>query len=251
MPFAYITASFLLVASLTTALTALPPYPYANATSTNGNTSDSNPSTTTPGHATVVSNNSCTATPSIPAGIQPPCQTAYAAEIRHMNSLYPHYKYPPTKYFLALRHYNPSELQMSSQIQFTGLPAKSNVSEGHACTLELAIPAPGLTKIQGTSPIAHVYQVARKAGASASWETFEGGDGEPVFSTINIQPEVLEGSRTMEGKVVLGPTECNETLTFQVALVPPETQAEVNYWDFINVKAPATPVQGWRIVYGC
>jgi hypothetical protein len=48
---------------------------------------------------------------------------------------------------------------------------------------------------------------------------------------------------------------CNTTLTFQMGmrapLSAPGAVDGVNYWAFMDTQPPATPVQGWRMVYGC
>ena len=51
---------------------------------------------------------------------------------------------------------------------------------------------------------------------------------------------------------------CNSTLTFQMGMRAPLDPLSgvggvdgVNYWAWTNTQPPASPVQGWRIVFGC
>jgi hypothetical protein len=156
------------------------------------------------------------------------------------------------------------------------------------CELQLLLPGEQYTIIKGPSPSFDVWQVEREAGSLASWDMFVGKDlhspdldplhltvEEPkrnpgsggwaaykrknkngsehdmpeVFGTVNGDPQAVELTRANGGVVVVNSTQCNETLTFHMGMKRAGVGPVVNYWDFVNVDPPASPVQGFRIVH--
>ena len=172
------------------------------------------------------------------------CETAYPSELRLMNSHYPANESAPSRFFMLLRQ-SEDIFRVATQVQFQSLPKTA-----YGCQLEMVVPDPNFTNVYGPKPLINVYTVERDVGSGASWNTYEGDDGIPVFGTVNGDPEVLKETRKWGGVVIVNTVECNETLTFQMGMAFPPG-ALVNYWDFINVNPPATPVQGWRVVHSC
>lgn len=185
---------------------ACPPYPFSNITLNNAGTAAATAGPTAGPTALTIPT-------AAPASL---CQTAYPADIRQMNSLFPTYEFPPTTWFNVLRQTN-DVFQVATQIQFQGLPNNSST-----CQLELELPHLDMTTVLGPSPLITVYQVKREAGAPASWDLYEGDTGNntnkatDVFGKVNGDPKALSATRENGGLTVVGTALCNETLTFQM-----------------------------------
>jgi hypothetical protein len=132
-------------------------------------------------------------------------------------------------------------------LQFVGLPSSTS---NYTCRLEFVFPGPKLQHISGPNPSFHVYQVEREAGAVATWNTHEDDRNRLLYGTVNGEEQALERTRSVGGIAAVNETACNETMTFQMAMMY-DGMYMPNYWTFSNVAPPAWPVQGFRMVYGC
>jgi hypothetical protein len=187
------------------------------------------------------------------------CETFYPSELRILSSRYPSYEMSPlhgrTGMFMLLRQ-RPDTFQTVTQLQFT-LPATYAANTSNAtCHLHLHLPQPSTQTITGPQPIFNLYQVAREAGAPATWDMFDakdvsaGGPEPKVFGQVNGTAEARDKQRAEKAGVYdIGPTCCNETLTWQMGMAF-DGGDEVNYWNFLNVRPPAVPEQGFRLVTG-
>lgn len=146
-----------------------------------------------------------------------------------------------------LRRQLASQGEIAMRVQFQGLPTTPS---NHTCRLEFVLPRTQLQKISGPNPSFRVYQVAREAGAVATWNTYEGDKEALLFGTVNGEAAALERTRSVGGVAAVNSTACNETLSFQMGMMY-DSELVPNYWEFSNVAPPAFPVQGFRIVYGC
>lgn len=137
--------------------------------------------------------------------------------------------------------------KIATRVQFQGLPFKET---NKICRLEFLLPSKEFQKISGTNPSFNVYQVEHKADAIATWNTYTGNDGADLFGQVNGEPEALMKTRNAGGIAAVNETACSETVTFQMGMAYDGGNVP-NYWEFSNVAPPASPVQGFRIVYGC
>ncbi|KAF2015538.1 hypothetical protein BU24DRAFT_461780 [Aaosphaeria arxii CBS 175.79] len=186
----------------------------------------------------------------LPAPRNPLCQTVYPSTVQILSSLYPANESAPTRFFQLIHQTNITSgfnIQVASQVQFLNIGAGPQKN----CTLELQLPVrPDLTNIKGPKPIFKVFNVAKDPGAKATWNTFS--SAAPVVGTVNGTPESLARARgDQDGLIEVANVKCNQTMTFQMAMVQPDKEPWFNYWDFLNVAPPAEPVQGWRVSYGC
>ncbi|KAF2686415.1 hypothetical protein K458DRAFT_364249 [Lentithecium fluviatile CBS 122367] len=230
---------------LPTTLTTNPYYPYPNGTNSTNPTSPSASGTSVP-------------TPTLSPIPIPPCQTFYPTDLRILNSRYPNFDMSPLhgrdNMFMLLRQL-PSTFQIATQVQFTlGPVSPSTYSPNATCHLHLALPLTSTQTIAGPQPIFNLYQVAREAGSLATWDMFEARNvsgWEPaVFGQVNGTAEARDTQWATQGGLYdIGPTRCNETLTWQAGMAF-DGGEEVNYWEFINVRPPASPEQGFRVVTG-
>ncbi|KAL1796410.1 hypothetical protein ACET3X_004950 [Alternaria dauci] len=174
----------------------------------------------------------------------------YPADLSVLNARYPDYDADhlhQAKQFFMLRRQFKDSGEIATRVQFQGLPESTS---NYTCRLEFVLPHPELQKISGPNPSFNVYQVEREAGAIATWNTYEGEKDALFFGTVNGQSQALERTRSVGGVAAIDETACNETLSFQMAMMYDSPSAP-NYWEFSNVGPPAFPVQGFRIVYGC
>ena len=90
---------------------------------------------------------------------------------------------------------------------------------------------------------------------SHSWDTSIFNASLPILNTLPLDGRRLDNIYKNGGLWKLNTAACNTTLTFQMAMRAPLSAPGgvdgVNYWAFMDTQPPATPVQGWRIVYGC
>lgn len=191
--------------------------------------------------------------PSSPV-VAPSCQTLYPSEYRIMNSRYPHWDLSPmhgrNDMFMLLRQRDET-FQVATQLQFAHVATEHNST----CHLHLQLPDAALQTIAGPQPVFNIYQVEREAGSLATWDMYEAKNltekEPPVFGQVNgTQAARDEQWKTHGGLIDIGPTRCNETLTFQMGMAF-NGGDDVNYWDFINVAPPASPIGGFRVVTGC
>jgi hypothetical protein len=178
------------------------------------------------------------------------CHEVYPADLTVLNARYPDYDVDhlhQAKQFFMLRRQMESVGEIATRVQFQGLP---NSTSNHTCRLELVLPRLELQKISGPNPSFHVFQIAREAGAVATWNTYEGEKDALLFGTVNGESQALERTRSVGGIAAVNATACNETLSFQMGMMYDSPSAP-NYWEFSSVAPPAFPVQGFRIVYGC
>jgi hypothetical protein len=237
-----LTTLFNLTTLLTTTLTT-PYYPYPNATNS---TNTFNPTSGT--------GTGCTPPTPTYSPIIPPCQTFYPSELRILNSRYPDFDTSPLHgrdNMVMLLRQLPTTFQIATQMQF-GLG--SDTPPNATCHLLMQLPSADTQTINGPLPVFNLYQVEREAGAATTWNTFVAKnitEWEPkVFGQVNGTQEARDlqwGLRS--GLYDIGPTQCNETLTWQMGMAF-DGGEEVNYWEFINVAPPASPIQGFRIVTG-
>lgn len=139
--------------------------------------------------------------------------------------------------------------EIATHVQFQDLPSNtSNLT----CRLEFVLPRPELQLLQGFNPSFNVYQVAREAGSTATWDTYEGNnvDNVTLFGTVNGEAQALELTRSVGGVAAVNETNCNHTPSFQMG-IKYDGLAVPNFWEFLNVAPPAWPVQGFRMMYGC
>lgn len=187
---------------------------------------------------------------STPSGGPYVCQRVYPSDLTVVNSRYPDYDIDhlhQAKSFFMLRRQSPGEGEIATRVQFHGLPSK----ESHkTCRLELVLPSEELQKISGTNPSFNIYQVERELDEIATWNNYKGNDGADFFGRVNGEPEALVRTRGVGGVAAVNETACSETLTFQMGMAYDGGELP-NYWEFSNVAPPASPVQGFRIVYGC
>lgn len=118
------------------------------------------------------------------------------------------------------------------------------------CRLEFVLPSEELQKISGPNPSFNIYQVERETDGIATWSTHKSNDGADLFGRVNGESEALKRTRSVGGIAAVNETACNKTLTFQMDMAY-DGEDLPNYWEFSNVAPPASPVQGFRIVYGC
>ncbi|KAF2736196.1 hypothetical protein EJ04DRAFT_418078, partial [Polyplosphaeria fusca] len=172
------------------------------------------------------------------------CLISYPTTIHLQHSSYPNTTFPTTQSVLLLSR---ATLDISNQLQFTSLPATAT-----NCTLELLLPSPTTMQLLGTTLLLNVYNISRPAGDVATWETWVGNKtAEGLFGVVDFGAEALEKARKEDGgRVNVGEVGCNETLTFQAGWrgtgVP---WPEFVGWE--NVRPPAVPGQGWRVVHSC
>ncbi len=87
----------------------------------------------------------------------------------------------------------------------------------------------------------------------ATWLSYE-RDGSrnqtSVFGTVNGDAEALNKTRQAGGVTTVGQKLCNASMAFDVGLRF-DSLGDPNYWAFENVMPPASPVQGFRMVFGC
>lgn len=222
-------------------------YPYPNNTNPTNTTYPTGTSLPTPTHH--------------PLPI--PCTTFYPTDLRILNSRYPSFDMSPlhgrTKMLMLLRQL-PTTFQIATQLQFSLPPdfaANATNSNANAtCHLHLQLPLASTQTVTGPQPIFNLYQVSREPGAVATWDMFDakdvslGGPEPPVFGQVNGTAEARERQWREKGGVYdIGPTRCNETLTWQLGMAF-DGGEEVNYWEFMNVQPPAFPSQGFRVVTG-
>jgi hypothetical protein len=178
------------------------------------------------------------------------CQYIYPSDLTVINSRYPDYDINhlhQAKHFFMLRRQTIGKGEIVTRVQFQGLPSKQT---NKICRLEFVLPGERLQKISGTNPSFNVYQVEHGADAVATWNTYTGNDGADVFGRVNGEPEALARTRGVGGIAAVNETACSETVTFQMGMAYDGGDLP-NYWEFSNVAPPASPVQGFRIVYGC
>lgn len=214
----------LVAALLRKALAA--PYPFANATDTTNTTLTS------------------------PSGGPYVCQYIYPADLAVVNSRYPNYDVGhlhQTRRFFMLRRQILGEGEIATRVQFQGLPSKQSNA---TCRLEFVLPSENLQKISGHNPSFNVYQVDRDPNVIATWNTFKSNDGAGLFGRVNGEPQALEKTRSVGGVAAISETACNNMLTFQMGMTYDGPELP-NYWEFSSVAPPASPVQGFRIVWGC
>ncbi|KAH7115035.1 hypothetical protein B0J11DRAFT_122319 [Dendryphion nanum] len=205
------------------------------------------PNTTLPVNATLPTPEPAT----IPISV---CQYVYPSTIYELNSLYPTNASDPTHFFQVIHQVNQTSsfrLQVAAQVQFVNIPAIGLTP----CRLELVLPNSKLSRLAGPAPLFNIFAVERAPGTEATWETFEARESVAkanIVGAVNGSQDSLEQSRAENGGVLkITERECNETLTFQMAMVEPKTAPWINYWDWVEVSPPAAPAQGFRVVFGC
>ncbi|KAF3033448.1 hypothetical protein E8E12_005032 [Didymella heteroderae] len=187
---------------------------------------------------------------SAPSGGPYVCTEIYPADLAVVNSRYPDYDVDhlhQAKRFFMLRRQTLGEGEIATRVQFQGLPSRET---NETCRLEFVLPSEELQKISGNNPSFNVYQVDREPDAIATWNTYRGNDGAYLFGRVNGEPDALVKTRSVGGVAAINETACSETLTFQMGMTYDGAKMP-NYWEFPNVAPPASPVQGFRIVYGC
>ncbi|KAH6625894.1 hypothetical protein C7974DRAFT_361492 [Boeremia exigua] len=202
------------------------PYPFPNATDMTNTTLDA------------------------PSGGPYVCQHIYPSDLTVVNSRYPDYDVDHlhhTKRFFMLRRQESGEGEIATRVQFLGLPPQESNT---TCRLEFVLPSEDLQKISGVNPSFNVYHVNVKPDASATWNTYKGNDGADLFGRVNGEPGALNKTRSAGGVAAINETACRDVLTFQMGMTY-DGRKLPNYWEFSNVAPPASPVQGFRIVYGC
>ncbi|KAF2714622.1 hypothetical protein K504DRAFT_358940, partial [Pleomassaria siparia CBS 279.74] len=169
------------------------------------------------------------------------CPTFYPTTLQTIYSRYPDQSTPPSRFFMLVRQ-GPTTFDIAMQVQFTGLPPNSSL-----CRLELLVPSPEQSAIQGPDPRFNVWAVEREENATVTWETFEGSNHTSAPDQANPNAtEDLNKAWKNERPLVVGELKCNETLTFQMGFAG-DGGEEVNYWQFVDVSPPAVPAQGWRV----
>lgn len=212
------------------------------------------PNTTTPSACSLNSTNMTAST----VAMAPLCQTFYPTEYRVMNSRYPTYDESPLhsnkNFFMLLRQRNDT-FQVATQIQWSGLAAQ--IPPNTTCTLQFQLPTADMQTTAGTEPIFDVYQVEREAGVAATWNTYDpwtnvtNGTTSSVFGRVNGTAAAQSDQWNQTGGLYeVGVTDCNDTLTWQMGMAFNGGE-EVNYWDFVGVAPPASPIQGFRLLNGC
>jgi hypothetical protein len=192
----------------------------------------------------------CNNTLSTTSAVQHKCETVYPADLTVVNARYPDYNTShlhDTKRFFMLRRQFDTDGEIATRVQFQGLPPSTT---NKTCRLEIVLPRPELQTVQGSNPSFNVYQVERGADSVATWKTYEGYKSAKFFGMVNGEPEALERTRQAGGVAAINDVLCNETLTFQMGMAYNSVETP-NYWEFSNVVPPATPVQGFRVVFGC
>jgi hypothetical protein len=185
------------------------------------------------------------------------CETFYPTDLRILNSRYPSFDMSPlhgrTQMLMLLRQL-PTTFQIATQLQFS-LPV-SYRNSNDTCHLHLQLPLADTQTITGPQPIFNLFQVTREANVPATWDMYKakdvsnGGPEPEVFGQVNGTSEARDKQWLEKGGVYdIGPTRCNETLTWQLGMAF-DGGEEVNYWEFLNVQPPAYPSQGFRIVTG-
>ncbi|KAJ4294034.1 hypothetical protein N0V90_007723 [Kalmusia sp. IMI 367209] len=175
-----------------------------------------------------------------------------------MNSRYANWDQSPLhgqKDFFMLLRQRDDTFQVATQVQWADLAPQ--VPPNSSCRLQLQLPTNDMQTTAGAEPIFNLYQVERAAGAAATWNTYEarnatsGSQVVPVFGQVNGTAAAQEQQWNVTGGIYdIGATACNDTLTWQMGMAFNGGDV-VNYWDFLNVAPPATPIQGFRLLNGC
>lgn len=178
------------------------------------------------------------------------CQRVYPSDLSVVNSRYPDYDvghlHDANRFFM-LRRQTLGDGEIATRVRFEGLPSAAS---NKTCRLEFVLPNEELQKIQGLNPSFNVYQVERETDAIATWNTSKDNDGADLFGRVNGEPQALQKTRSVGGVAAINETACAEALTFQMGMTYDGDDLP-NYWEFSNVAPPASPAQGFRIVYGC
>ncbi|KAJ4401964.1 hypothetical protein N0V91_007618 [Didymella pomorum] len=189
-------------------------------------------------------------TSSTPSGGPYVCTRIYPADLAVVNSRYPDYDVDhlhQTRRFFMLRRQTQGEGEIATRVQFQGLPSRDT---NMTCRLEFVLPGEGLQTVSGDNPSFDVYQVDRKPDAITTWNTCRGNDAAGPFGRVNGEADALIKTRSVGGVAAINETACSETLTFQMGMAYDGGELP-NYWQFSNIAPPASPIQGFRIVYGC
>ncbi|KAF2448162.1 hypothetical protein P171DRAFT_207096 [Karstenula rhodostoma CBS 690.94] len=201
-----------------------------------------------------------TTTPAAPptACSTPTCQTFYPTSYSILNSRYPTWDQTPLHgnqdFFMLLRQ-RADTFQVATQVQFS-LPVDNGTENSSStCILQFQLPSKDMQTVLGPAPVVNVYQVTREAGVPATWDTYEPARNAsvlvPVFGAVNGSVEAQQRIWNQTGGLIdVGAGECNGTLTWQMGMAF-EGGDGVNYWDFVGVEPPFSPVQGFRVVTGC
>ena len=99
------------------------------------------------------------------------CHEVYPADLTVLNARYPDYDIDhlhQAKQFFMLRRQLKDAGEIATRVQFQGLPDSTS---NYTCRLEFVLPRLELQKISGPNPSFNIYQVAREAGAIATWNT--------------------------------------------------------------------------------
>ena len=211
------------------------PYPFLNTTTWSNGT---NPNTTIPSSTNIT----------VP---QYNCQKDYPSDLTIVNARYPDYNTShlhQTQQYFMLRREVADAGEIATRVQFEDLPSKASNT---TCRLEFLLPAEDMQRITGFNPTFKVYQVERGTSEVATWHTYEGNNGAPLFGTVNGETAALERTRSVGGVAAINETRCNETLTFQMGMAFNGRDGAPNYWEFAQISLPAFPEQGFRMVYGC
>ncbi|KAJ4338268.1 hypothetical protein N0V87_004036 [Didymella glomerata] len=187
---------------------------------------------------------------STPSGGPYVCTRIYPADLAVVNSRYPDYDVDhlhQARRFFMIRRQTLGDGEIATRVQFQGLPSKDT---NKTCRLEFVLPSEELQTISGNNPSFNVYQVDREPDAIATWNTYKGNDGADLFGRVNGEADAVIKTRSVGGVAAINETACSETLTFQMGMAYDGAELP-NYWQFSNVAPPASPVQGFRIVYGC
>lgn len=211
------------------------PYPFTNTT-----TSSNGPNTST--------------TVALPTNVTVPQyrgEAVYPSDLTIVNQRYPDHNsshlHDAKGYFMLRRELGEAG-EIATRIQFKGLPLYATNT---TCRLEFVLPNEERQRIAGFNPTFNVYQIEREAGAIATWNTYRGNTGAPLFGRANGEPEALARTRSVGGVAAINSTRCNETLTFQMGMAFNSKGGAPNYWEFSQVSLPAWPEQGFRVVWGC
>lgn len=189
-----------------------------------------------------------------PSRVSSLCQTFYTTQLRVVNSRYPDWDMSPlhdsTDMFMLLRQRDDT-FQIATQVQFLNVSTAPNTT----CRLQFQLPDAGMQTVAGPNPTFNVYQVEREAGSMATWYMYVARNltqtQPPVFGQVGgTDLAQFEQWRYYGGLYTVGQTACNDTLTFQMGMAF-NGGNEVNYWEFLNIGLPATPVQGFRVSAGC
>lgn len=200
---------------------------------------------------------------STPSGGPYKCTYAYPSDLTVVNSRYPTYAIDHlhrARHFFMLRRQTRNEGEIATRVQFTSLPP---ASLNETCRLEFVYPPSDsdsnsddedseVQRISGPNPTFNVYRVHREVGDVATWETYVGNSADAeVFGQANGEKEARDRIRSVGGVAALNQTRCEEVLTFQMGMAFDAPGEWPNYWAFRVVKPPASPVMGFRVVWGC